>query len=181
MTGWSGHALNEVQEGQESRRTTPGGLEAVAAAANLCSPFFLGTGPMSEDQLLARAIQPLQDRISSLEATVDSLNEKIAALEATASHLGENQEIQANLICHLKEAARKEPQPTQKDRAEILRALLVANGGKMLAKDARKKIHIKKNHFSELLRVCDFVETKPFHLDRRQTVIILKSELVPRD
>lgn len=73
------------------------------------------------------------------------------------------------------------PQPMQKDRANILRAFLVANGGKMLAKEARKKMHIKKNHLAELLSVCDFAETKPFHLDRRQTVIILKSELVPRD
>jgi hypothetical protein len=78
-------------------------------------------------------------------------------------------------------AATRTPPPMQKDRADILRALLVANGGKMLAKDARKKMHIKKNHFAEFLRVCDFTETKPFHLDRGQTVIILKSELVPRD
>jgi len=60
----------------------------------------------------------------------------------------------------------------QKGRAEILRALLVANGGKM---------HIKKNHFAEVLRICDFIDTKPYHLDKRQTVIILKSELVSRD
>ncbi|VVB63405.1 Uncharacterised protein [uncultured archaeon] len=69
----------------------------------------------------------------------------------------------------------------QKDRADILRALLVANGGKMLAKEVRQKMHVKKNHFAELLRFCDFAESKPYHLDRRQAVIILKSELVPRD
>lgn len=93
----------------------------------------------------------------------------------------ENQEIQLKLINQLRAEARKEPQPMQKERGEILRALLAANGGKILAKDARKKMHIKKNHFAEVLRVCDSVETKPYHLDRRQTVIILKSELVPRD
>lgn len=82
-------------------------------------------------------------------------------------HTFGNQEIQLKLINQL--------------RAEILRALLVANGDKMLAEDIRKNMHIKKNHFAELLRVCDFAETKPFHLDSRQTVIILKSELVPRD
>ena len=37
-----------------------------------------------------------------------------------------------------------EPQPMQKDRGEILRALLAANGGKMLAKDARQKMHMSK-------------------------------------
>jgi len=69
----------------------------------------------------------------------------------------------------------------QKDRADILRALLVANGGKMLAKEARQKMHLKKNNFAELLSVCDFAETKPYHINRRQIVIILKSELVPWD
>ena len=126
-------------------------------------------------------LQPLQDHISSLESIIALQGEKIAALEATASHQEENLLIQLQLIKQLREGARREPQPLQKDRADILRALLAANGGKMLAKDARQKMHIKKNHFAELLRVCDFIETKPYHLDRRQTVIILKSELVPRD
>jgi len=130
-------------------------------------------------QLLAEPA--LQDRVSSLESIIALQGEKIAALEATASHQEENLLIQLQLIKQLREAIRREPQPMQKDRAEILRALLAANGGKMLAKDARQKMHIKKNHFAELLRVCDFIDTKPYHLDRRQTVIILKSELVPWD
>ena len=140
---------------------------------------------MPEDQLLAeliaKAIQPLQDRISTLESMIVHQEERMAALEATQTTLSDNQLIQLQLINQLREAARKEPQPMQKDRAEILRALLVANGGKMLAKEAKKKMHIKKNHFAEVLRICDFIDTKPYHLDRRQTVIILKSELVPRD
>ncbi len=140
---------------------------------------------MPEDQLLAeliaKAIQPLQDRISTLESMIVHQEERMAALEASQVTLSDNQLIQLQLIKQLREAARKEPQPMQKDRAEILRALLVANGGKMLLKDARKRMHIKKNHFAEVLRICDFIDTKPYHLDRRQTVIILKSELVPRD
>lgn len=102
----------------------------------------------------------------------------MAALEASQVTLSDNQLIQLQLIKQLREAARKEPQPMQKDRAEILRALLVANGGKMLAKDARKKMHLSKERFSNLLLICDFIERKPYHLDRRQDVIILKSELV---
>jgi len=126
-------------------------------------------------------LQPLQDHISSLESIIALRGERIAPLEATASHQEENLLIQLQLIKQLREGSRRTPQPLQKDRADILRALLVANGGKMLAKDARQKMHIKKNHFSELLRVCDFIDTKPYHLDRRQIVIIIKSELVPRD
>lgn len=127
------------------------------------------------------AHQSLQDRISYLEATIAQLKEENAAMAATQATLSDNQLIQLQLIKRLLEAIRREPQPMQKDRAEILRALLAANGGKMLAKEARQKMHIKKNHFAELLRVCDFIDTKPYHLDRRQTVIILKSELVPWD
>ncbi len=127
------------------------------------------------------APQSLQDRISHLESIIALQGERIAAMEATANHQEENLLIQLQLIKQLREGARREPLPTQKDRADILRALLAANGGKMLAKDARKKMHLSKNRFSELLRVCDFIDTKPYHLDRRQTVIILKSELVPRN
>ena len=125
--------------------------------------------------------EPIEDRISYLESIIALQGERIAAMEATANHQEENLLIQLQLIKQLREGARREPQPMQKDRADILRALLAANGGKMLAKDARKKMHLTKNRFSELLRVCDFIDTKPYHLDRRQTVIILKSELVPRN
>ncbi|OPY55274.1 MAG: hypothetical protein A4E48_00128 [Methanosaeta sp. PtaU1.Bin060] len=51
----------------------------------------------------------------------------------------------------------------------------------MLAKDARKRMHLSKERFSELLKICSFVETKPLHSDKRNSVIILKSELVPRN
>jgi hypothetical protein len=67
----------------------------------------------------------------------------------------------------------------QKDRAEILKALIAANGGKMLAKDARQKMHLGENRFSELLKCCDFLEVKPLYSDKRRLVIMLKSELLP--
>jgi len=50
---------------------------------------------------------------------------------------------------------REESQPMQKDRAEILRALLAANGGKMLAKDARQKMRMSKQSFTNLLAVTE--------------------------
>jgi len=68
----------------------------------------------------------------------------------------------------------REPQPLQKDRGDILRALIAANDGKMLAKDARQKMHLPENTFSELLKICDFIETKPYHLDKRQLLLIIK-------
>ncbi|WP_461459022.1 hypothetical protein [Methanothrix sp.] len=113
-----------------------------------------------------------------MEATIAQLKEENVAMAATQAHFIENQEIQLRLIKQLREGVRREPQPMQNDRAEILRALLVANGGKMLAKDARKKMHLSKERFSNLLLICDFIERRPYHLDRRQDVIILKSESV---
>jgi hypothetical protein len=68
-----------------------------------------------------------------------------------------------------------EPQPLQKDRAEILRALIAANGGKMLAKDARQKMHLSKELFSMLIAsMGDYLEVKPLHSDKRKKVLALK-------
>jgi hypothetical protein len=126
-------------------------------------------------QAVEKATQPLHDVIALLRATVDRQDEKIAVLEATASVQEENQLIQLRLISQLREAVRKEPQPLQKDRADILRALLAANGGKMLAKDARQKMHLIKPRFSELLATMkDDIEIMPYHLKKNQKVLVLK-------
>ena len=129
---------------------------------------------LTSDQLqdiIKEAIQPLQDEISDLKATVAHLQEDVTALEATANHQEENQLIQLRLIADL----RKEPQPMQRDRGEILRALIAANGGKMLAKDARQKMHLGKEQFSLLIsRMGEYIEIKHFHQDKRQLVLIIK-------
>jgi hypothetical protein len=68
-----------------------------------------------------------------------------------------------------------DPQPLQRDRGDILRALIAANGGKMLAKDARQKMHLSRSRFSELLSTMgDCIETKPYHLNKSANVLILK-------
>ena len=64
----------------------------------------------------------------------------------------------------------------QKDRADILRALIAANGGKMLVKDARQKMRLSRSVFSQLIATMkDDIEVKPFNLRKNQKVIILKS------
>ena len=138
--------------------------------------FILTSGQLKD--LIKEAIQPLHDEVMQLRATVATQDEKIATLEARIGLQEDNGLIQLRLIGQLREAAKKEAQPMQKDRGEILRALLAANGGKMLAKDARLKMHLSKDRFSKLLAICDFLDRKPYHLDKRQDVIILKSELV---
>jgi hypothetical protein len=69
---------------------------------------------------------------------------------------------------------RADPQPLQKGRGDILRALIAANGGKMLAKEARQKMHLSESRFSELLTtMIKEIEVKPFHLKKNQNVLIL--------
>ena len=111
-------------------------------------PIFVLTGSQLQE-IISRAVQPLQDRIDALEVTVASQEETMAALEATQDVLGENDLNQLRLIADLHKV--QEPQPLQKDRGEILRALLAANGGKMLAKEARQKMHLADYAFSKLV------------------------------
>ena len=123
---------------------------------------------MPEDQLLAELI--------ALRAEVQGLRDKVSSLELENATLSENQLIQLQLIKQLREAAKREPQPMQKDRAEILRALLAANGGKMLAKDARQKMHLSKQLFSMLLATMgEHIEIKPLYSDNRKKILILKT------
>jgi hypothetical protein len=92
-----------------------------------------------------------------LEAGPVHLDEWMAALEEALVTLSDNLLIQLWQIEPCRGAARR---VLQKDRAEILGALLVADGGWMLAKMARKKMHLSKERFSNLLLICDFIEKK---------------------
>lgn len=78
-------------------------------------------------------------------------------------------------LAHLEEAPPTTPQKKQMRDGEILLALLAANGGKMLAVDARHKLGISKPAFSLLLKTLSSkINTKQYHMDRRKNVIILK-------
>ena len=125
----------------------------------------------SQQQLITLSISDYKNIFIQIE----KLNDRIAALE---SHQSEDMEHLARSIAEDRQRITKlekvEPKPLQKDRGEILRSLIVANGGKMLAKDARKKMRVPKSSFSELLKACDFVEKRPYHLDSRQDVLVLK-------
>ena len=68
-----------------------------------------------------------------------------------------------------------DPTPSQKDRGEILRALLAANGGKLSEKEARQKMHLSKSQFSQLLAsMPGSIEKKGYHLDKRRKILMLR-------
>ena len=94
--------------------------------------FILTASQLSTliSQAIEKAIQPLVDRVSSLEATVASQGEKISALEATQDTLSENQLIQLQLIHKMRDESRLEvpaPATTKKttDHIDDLHRLMV--------------------------------------------------------
>jgi hypothetical protein len=110
-------------------------------------PIFVLTGSQLQD-IITRVVQEATERLY-LEIAYD--RQRISKLE------------------------QREPQPLQKDRGDILRALIAANGGKMLAKEARQKMHLNKPRFSELLAtIKNDIEIKPYHLRKNQKVLVLK-------
>jgi len=140
--------------------------------------FILTSGQLSAliTKAIEKALQPLQDHIKDLEKIVAAQGEQIAALEITAEH-------DVNRICldiaydrqRLARLEKIEPQPLQRDRGDILRALIAANGGKMLAKEARNKMRMDKATFSRLLAtLTDEIDTKPLHQDKRRLLLIIK-------
>jgi len=114
-------------------------------------------------QAIEKAVQPLVDRISSMETTE----------EQDVSRLALDIAYDRQRLAKLEKI---EPQPLQRDRGEILRALIVANDGKMLAKDARQKLRMDKGNFSRLLDTMkDYIDTKPLHHDKRKLLLIIKN------
>jgi len=132
-----------------------------------------------EQQLITLSISDYKSifiKIDTLTARIAELESYISALDA---HQSEDMDHLARSIAEDRQRITKleEPtiQPLQKDRADILRALIVANGGKMLAKDARQKMHLSKELFSMLIAsMGDYLEVKPLHSDKRKKVLVLK-------
>ena len=137
----------------------------IAAQTDFVSPleeavFILTSGQLHEiiRQATAPIMQELQDLRTRQEADIERLALDIAH---DRQRLAKLEKI--------------ELQPLQRDRGEILRALIAANGGKMLAKDARQKMHLGKEQFSLLIsRMGEYIEIKHFHQDKRQLVLIIK-------
>lgn len=122
--------------------------------------------------LLKEATDPLMDRIQVLEHQVDGLSKDIEALKKDEKLDHDDIRDLFDAIACLEQS---NIQPMQKDRGEMLRALIAANGGKMLAKDARQKMHLGKEQFSLLLsKTGDFIEKKPLNQDKRRLVLIIK-------
>jgi hypothetical protein len=133
--------------------------------------------PGSVIMLPASAILYLVAELERLKWQVESHDSRIADITARqdedCDRLARDIAYDRQRLARLE--AQPDPTPSQKDRGEILRALLAAHGGKMPVKEARQKMHLSKAQFSQLLAsMDDGIEMKPYHLDRRQKILIMK-------
>lgn len=132
-----------------------------------------------EQQLITLSISDYRNIFIQIE----KLNNRIAALESHISALESHQTADIERLARdialdrqrLTKLEKVEPQPLQKDRADILRALIAANGGKILAKDARAKLKMDKGNFSRLLDLMkNDIGTKRLSTDRRNLLLFIK-------
>ena len=132
-------------------------------------PIFVLTGSQLQD-IISKAIQ---EATEPLKAEIQELREKQWLQDIRTLHHDIQDAFEA--IDEIDQRQQIRPQPLQKDRGEILRALIVANGGKMLATDARKKMHLSRSRFSELLAtVKDELVARPYHLNKSWQVLVLR-------
>ena len=102
-----------------------------------------------EPAFITIPIQTFKDILNE----VQSLKDQIVALETRQNE--DIERLALDIALDRQRLARLEkvkPQPLQKDRSEILRALIAANNGKMLMQDARKKMHLADYAFSRLVK-----------------------------
>ena len=124
-------------------------------------PAFI-TIPYQEYKAIIQEVQSLKARINALESRQEEDSERLALDIALDRQ-------------RLTRLEKPKLQPLQKDRGEILRALIAANGGKMLAKDARQKMHLADYAFSKLVKSMESeIGSKPYHLNGRQKILYLK-------
>ena len=137
---------------------------------------------MSEDlpdsvvMLPAGAILYLVSEIERLKVQVESQDRRITEMAARqdedCERIGRDIAYDRQRLAKLEAPA--DPTPSQKDRGEILRALIGAHNGKITEKEARQKMRLSKSQFSQLLAAMkDLVESKPSGLDKRQNILVL--------
>ena len=132
--------------------------------------------PMSNDTILADAILALPESpktillpASDLARILNEVRSLRNEFDQFREQLAEDQAADRRRIKALEVV---EPQPAQKKRGEVLKALIAANGGKMFAKEARQQMSMPKNLFSMLLRSqADCIKVRHFHLDHRRLVL----------
>lgn len=115
------------------------------------------------------ALQPLQDRIESLEATVASQGEEIATLTATQDTQADNQLIQLRLINQLREA-KKEPGKTETTRAEKIERYLQSRPDRRATFETLKgMLQVDNIRLNEAIKVLIATSDRSYIIQKEKT------------
>lgn len=150
--------------------------------------FVMTSGQLQE--IISRAIQPLQDRIESLESMVAGQGEEIAALKATVAEQHGNIKheldgvysslfLHRNQIDKLSEPQKDEPGETETARAEKIRKYLLSQPGRRASYESlRGHLDIDKFALNDAINVL--METSPSRygvvrspVDKRKRILVM--------
>jgi len=139
----------------------------------------MSASPQSQIIILDPTIAALIQEMANLRERCDDLSKELRmfreGFDKEITNLSEQDEIQLKLIKSLKITLQPDPQPAQRDRGDVLKALIAANDGKLLSKTAREKMHLDAPTFSKLVdSMPQDIEQKPFYKDKRQKILVLR-------
>ena len=121
-------------------------------------------------QIITEALQPLQDEVLQLRATVARQDKKIASLESTQDTLGENQLIQLQLIHKLREADKKEPGKTEASRAERIEKYLASRPDHRATFETLKgMLQVDNVRLNEAIKVLIATSDRSFSIQKERT------------
>ncbi len=111
-----------------------------------------------------------------LDPTTTALIQELQSLRAEFDQFREEVCLErAHDRQRIKALETPEPQPAQRDRGDVLKALIAANDGKLLAKVAREKMRLDASTFSKLVdSMREDIEQKTFYKDKRQKILVLR-------
>lgn len=113
------------------------------------------------------------EAMAALIETVNRLGEEIAIMKRDSRLYREDIRDLFEAIDSLEQT---KVQPAQKDRKEVLKALLLMNQGKMLARDARHKMNLSESQFSQIIaKAKDEIEVRPLNSNKRMNLLVLRS------
>ena len=122
-------------------------------------PIFVLTGSQLQD-IISRAIQPLQDEVQSLKDTIASLENKVSALTTTQEQ--EVNRLAVDIAFDRQRIAKLEhaPGPANEDRIEKLKDYLTAKKDAGLRPEAsfteaRAYLEVSRSQFSQLISKLD--------------------------
>ncbi len=127
---------------------------------------------MQEPAFITIPLQTLEDLLREVE----SLREKIKLLEDRQNEDNSNLHREIALDRQrISKLEQSEPEPRNLDRGQVLKSLIITNGGKLSRKEARKLMRLSESQFSQLLAASkDFIEISPSKLDSRIKILKLK-------